>query len=239
MRPPFAFLALLVASPAAALDYDACMALVARAPEQAEVAALRWAREGGGDGAQHCRAMALAAQGALDPAAALLADLAAAPGPAPAETRAAMLAQAAGFWRADGQPMAARAALDRALDLDRGNVEALAARADLSASEGHLAAAWADLAAARSAAPGDAALLVVSAALRRALGDPEGARADADAALRARPGAASALFERGAAKAALGDRPGARADWLDAIAADPDGPDAERARLALQDMDGG
>jgi hypothetical protein len=51
------------------------------------------------------------------------------------------------------------------------------------------------------------------------------------------PDAAAALLARGRALAALGRADAARAALLDAVAADREGPTANSARDALQDLD--
>jgi tetratricopeptide (TPR) repeat protein len=233
----------LAATPAAAapMSYGACMDLVARDPAAARAAAESWLADSRDPAAEHCLAMALAALGARDAAALRLSDLAARPGPLPAEARAEMLAQAAGFWLEAGDAGLARAAADRAIKLAPRAPELLALRAEIGAAEGDWPRAKADLDKALALRPGDPQLLTLRAAARRNAGDERGALADARtaAAAAAVPAdKAMALFERGAAEAALGEPARARRDWLDAIAAAPDSPAAAQARASIQALDG-
>jgi len=227
----------LMAAPALAQDYDACIARVETDPQAALSYAENWAQATGAPAAEHCAAMAQAALGANRAAAKRLADLAARPF-APGLTRAEILEQAATLWLEAGDVGLARAALDRALTLAPGHPGVLAARADALTAEGRHAEAAADLGRALEALPGNPALLTLRAAARRNAGDDRGALADAQAALKAAPAAPAALFELGAAQAALGEPGAARQTWLKAIAAAPDSDAADRARLSLQALDG-
>jgi len=227
----------LMAAPALAQDYDACIARVETDPQAALSYAENWAQATGAPAAEHCAAMAQAALGANRAAAKRLADLAARP-VAPGVTRAEILEQAATLWLEAGDVGLARAALDQALTLAPGHPGVLAARADALTAEGRHAEAAADLGRALEALPGNPALLTLRAAARRNAGDDRGALADAQAALKAAPAAPAALFELGAAQAALGEPGAARQTWLKAIAAAPDSDAADRARLSLQALDG-
>ncbi len=220
---------------APAFDYDACIAEARRDPAAALSRAETAARSGVGPAAEHCAAMALAAEGALRAAAARLADLAAR-APAPSATRGEMLEQAAGFWLDAGETALAGEALDRAVALAPEAPGPRALRAELALRAGRYAEAEADLDVALAARPSDAALLTRRAAARRLGGDPAGALADAEDAISAGDGPA-ALVERGLAQAALGRRDAAIESWFAAIAADaPAGPAALRARDALQGL---
>lgn len=237
MKVPVLLLALLLPAAAAAQDYDACIARVGTDPHGALAQAEAWEEATRDPAASHCAAMALGALGRNRTAAARLADLAARPGPMPAETRAEMLEQASGFWIEGGEAGLARAALDSALRLAPDHPAALAARADLHSAEGRFKDAAADLDRAIARLPDNAALLTMRAAARRQAGEERAALADARAALALAPRMAAALFERGAAEAALGEPAAARESWLQAVAADPDSDAAARAQLSLQALD--
>jgi tetratricopeptide (TPR) repeat protein len=227
---------LATAGPAAATDYDACLAGVARDPQAGLVAAEAWKARGGGEAAEHCAAMALASQGAWRAAAARLGELATR-STAPAATVAEMLGQASSFWLEAGDAGLARATADRAVTLAPADPWLKVTRAEAAAAEGRWAAAAADLTRALVDLPEEPVVLALRAAALRGQGDHAAALRDATAAVALDPGAALALFEKGAAEAALGRREAARESWLDAIAAEPDSPVAEQARASLQAMD--
>ena len=58
--PALVAAALAISPPAAALDYDSCLALARADPPTALAEAEAWVRAGGGPAAEHCAAMALA-----------------------------------------------------------------------------------------------------------------------------------------------------------------------------------
>lgn len=218
-------------------DYDRCIALVAEAPGEALIVAEDWTGRGGGPAAEHCAAMALAADGALEIAARRLSDLAATAKAVPAAVRAEMLGQAAGFWLEAGRGAEAREAAEAALRLDPQAAALHLLAAEIDAAAGRWSAAEGRLDRALALRPEDAELLTLRAAARRQGGDPRGARADAARAAALSPGSALARFELGAAEAALGEPGAAREAWLAAIAAEPDSPAAAQARLSLQALD--
>ncbi len=227
--------ALIAGAPAEGRDYESCIALAERRPDAALAEAERWSRAGGGAAAEHCAAMALAADGALRAASRRLSD-AAARSAAPAEVRAEMFTQAAGFWLEAGEAALAAEAARRAATLAPRAAEPQIALAEAAAAQEDWPGARAALDRALAARPGDPQALTLRAAARRNAGDAAGAIGDAEAALAAAPGAPDALVERGAAALALGRRDLAVESWFDAIAAGPDTPAAERARLALEDL---
>jgi predicted Zn-dependent protease len=102
----------------------------------------------------------------LRAAAATAACLAA--GPALAQGSVGVLVEQAGFWRAQGQPARAAAALERALASQPSNPDALTAAALTQIELGQPAAAAALLDRLRGAAPGDARVERVEQALRGA-----------------------------------------------------------------------
>jgi thioredoxin-like negative regulator of GroEL len=84
-----------------------------------------------------------------------------------------VLIEQAGFWRGQGQPARAAAALERALTAQPSHPEALAAAALTQLELGDMAAARGLLERLRQAAPGDARLVRVEEALRGASRPPE------------------------------------------------------------------
>jgi len=239
MRASIAALVVLAAaSPALAAevrDYDACVALIDKAPERAREEAARWERFGGGDAAIHCEALALAAMGATVNAAEKMDELAR-HGALPDEARAEVLGQAADLWRAAGQTDAANVSINQAITLAPRNAALLELRALLAAGDEDWNGALVDLDSALSIEPGNAQRLSLRAAARRRLGDLDKARADAEAAVKADPKLAAGWFELGAAQAELGETEAAQKTWLEAIRLDPDGATGGMARMSLEKM---
>lgn len=218
-------------------DYDGCVAMAEDDADRALAAAEARLADGADPAAEHCAAVALAAQGALGMAAQRLAALAAGPSALPPETRAAVLAQAGRLWRDVGDAAAAETAAARALAAQPGAVEALALQAELALDRDDAQAAQAALDPAVEAEPDNPWLRLLRAEARRRAGDARAAMIDADAARVALPDEPRALFEAGAARALTGRRDEARDLLLAAVAADREGPVGDRARDAIQAMD--
>ncbi|MEO0820798.1 MAG: hypothetical protein AAF074_10290 [Pseudomonadota bacterium] len=231
---------LLLGAPAGAAApnaYDRCMARVAEDPTAGEAEAARWRQSGGGLPARHCHAMALAALGAEARAGAELAALGGEAGELPPEERARILAQAAEFFLAAGEPEAAGEAVSRALLLAPDPaLHTLAARS--AAARGRWAEAVLALDTAIEIAPSAGRAALRATAYNR-LGQASAARADALWALEMAPGDPDGLLALGSAEAALGNRPAAREAFLQAIEADRGGPVAEFARRRLQALEAG
>ena len=223
---------------ARAADSARCQALVDQDPAAAREVARDWGRRGGGVPAAVCEALALEAQGALATAAARLEDAArrAPEDVLPSPARAALYEVAAGFRMRALQPSEALAAAEAGLALP--GAGPVLQRAEALAALGRGGEALADLDAALEAMPRDLPGLRLRARLRAEAGDIAGALADA--------GRVTALDERDpAAWLALGeaqvaaDRPErARESFLRAIARDREGQAGDRARRALQLLDG-
>jgi tetratricopeptide (TPR) repeat protein len=222
-----------------AKTYDDCVALVAANPAQAEVEADRWAQEGGGTPALHCRALALLAQGAGRRAAELMVRIATDDRTLPDEVRSEILIEAGEIFLGLGELDFVRSIAARALLLAREPRAALTLSARLKAEQGNWLGAANDLDGALARGEPDAGLLVLRASARRRLGDRVAARADLLWATEIAPDLASAWLERGALEEAGGDRDAARAAWLKAIDLDRDGAVGDAARLRLQRMDAG
>lgn len=222
---------------AAAGPYDDCVALVGSDPARAEVEAYRWERDGGGAPAQHCRALALLAQGAGRSAADMMIAIATDDRTLPDEVRSEILTEAGGIYLGIGELELGRAAASRALLLARDPRPALTLSARLKAEQGDWQGAADDLDGALAQGGPDAGLLVLRASARRRLGDLAAARGDLSRAAEQAPGMASVWLERGSLEAAAGDHDAARAAWLKAIDLDRDGFDGEAAQLRLQRME--
>ncbi|MBB5693961.1 cellulose biosynthesis protein BcsC [Muricoccus pecuniae] len=145
-------------------------------------------------------------------AAATLACLAAAP--ALAQGGVGVLVEQASFWRAQGQPARAAAALERALAAHPSNPDALAAAAQLQIELGQPGGAQDFLTRLRAAAPADARIAGIEGALRRAR--PVEATSQ--------PGAAAA--EEATAALDAGDPARAAAAYEAVLARNPEAPGA-------------
>jgi regulator of sirC expression with transglutaminase-like and TPR domain len=225
----------LAASPGLAVrDYDGCMKLVSDRPEEALEAALAWEQAGGGNGARHCAAMALASMGNFPDAADQLESLAwELPETTPDETRAQVLAQAGQFWLDAQQPAKADALLSAAIDLAPKDAEIRIDRAMAYAAAGRYQDAIIDLSAGIMLDPKSIDALVLRASAFRHTGRPAEASEDVERALAMMPTHAGALLERGILRKQAGDEKGARADWQALVKHHPKGTAAEAARRYL------
>lgn len=215
-------------------DYDACMALVHERAEAALEAALAWEQDGGGSGARHCTAMALAAIGNFSDAADQLESLAwDLPPETPDTARAQVLAQAGQFWLDARQPAKADALLSAAVDLAPRDPEIRIDRAMAYAAVGRLQDAIVDLSASILMTDDPVEALVLRAsAYRRSVRLPE-AGEDLERALSLNAFHPGALLERGLLRKSTGDGKGARIDWQAVLKHHPDSPEADAARKHL------
>lgn len=221
-------------------DYDSCMKLVGAHPEDALEKALAWEQAGGGNGARHCTAMALAALGNFSDAADQLESLAwDLPQETPDPTRAQVLAQAGQFWLDAQQIAKADALFSAAIDLAPKDAELRIDRAITHAAAARYQDAVIDLSAAILLDPGSAEALVLRASAYRHSGRTAEAAEDVERALSLAPDHAAALLERGILRLQAGDGKGARADWHAVIEHHPKDPAAEAAKRHLAEMASG
>jgi tetratricopeptide (TPR) repeat protein len=218
-------------------QYANCMAMARKTPKRAHDEALAWREAGGGNAALHCIAVALLQMGYHDQAARQMEELAGAVDETRPALRAALLGQAANAWLIAGNPAAAEAALDRALELDPHAVNLRIDRGIARASRGQVWEALDDLNRALELDPDRVDALVFRAAAWRRADSLELAAQDANRALALAPDDLDALLERGAIREALGDKTAARADWLRVIELAAEGPLREAARRNLETMD--
>lgn len=215
-------------------DYEGCMQRVREQPEAALEAALAWERKGGGPGARHCAAMALAALGNVTDAADQLESLAwDLPPETPDRTRAEVLAQAGQFWLDAQQPAKADALLTAAVDLAPRDPAIRTDRAVALASMGRMQDAIIDLSAAILLNPEPVEALVLRASAYRQTGRLADAEDDLVRALALSPDDASALLERGLLRQAEGDDDAAREAWRSVLKHHPDSAAAAAARKHL------
>ena len=224
----------------AVTDYDACVALVAADPRQAEIEAGDWARFGGGGApARHCYALALIETGAPSRAIDELIGIAMEEPDLGDPERADILGQAGNLLMQEGDAVTANVVAGQALRLDAANPAALALRARLKLEAGEPRAAIRDLNAALQGRPAAVDFLLLRASAYRQLGQYVQARDDASFASENAPEDAEVWLERGLAEAGLDDRPAARKSFLEAISLDREGLIGKSAQRALQRMDAG
>lgn len=221
-------------SPVAIQDYDSCMKVVGERPEDALEAALAWEQAGGGNGARHCAAMALAAMGNFPDAADQLESLAwDLPETTPDAARAQVLAQAGQLWLDAQQPTKADALLSAAIELAPKDPEMRIDRAMAYAATGRYQDAIIDLSASILLNPKSTDALVLRASAFRHTGRPAEASDDIARALAMTPEHPGALLERGLLRKQAGDETGARADWQALLKHHPDSVAADAARRYL------
>lgn len=224
---------------AEARQYSACMQLARTRPEAARQSALEWRKEGGGDAALHCIAVAMLGLGEYSQSARLLEELAASGDPARPDLKAGLLDQAANGWIIAGRPQTAAKLLGDALALQPHNVDMMIDRSIALVSLGKNWEALDDLNRALEISPDRIDALTFRASAWRKVEAIDLARQDIDAVLKERPDKPDALLERGLILTAQGDESGARADWLKVIEIAVEGPLTDAARRNLQNMDGG
>jgi tetratricopeptide (TPR) repeat protein len=217
-------------------QYRACVAKIAKTPDQAFEDALAWRGQNGGLPAEHCAALALLAMKQPGNAAQRFESIARNPSAGAAGVRAGLFGQAGNAWLLARRGREAEAALTAAIKLVPRNVEFLVDRARARALMRNWAGADADLSAAL-AAGGRPDIYLLRATARRALNRMREARADIDAALFINPRYAEALVERGSMKLIAGDKPGARRDWLQVLLIAPNGPAGDEARRRIEDLE--
>jgi Flp pilus assembly protein TadD len=157
--------------------YDTCLGLIAADP----AGAISFAQQWQGDGAAHCRGLALVAQGNLAEGAALL-EAVAARSTAPAVARAAVEGEASQAWLLHGDPARALAAAAAGLALSADDADLLVDHAMAAAKLGQNQQVIDDLDRAIDLDPTRADALTLRAAAWRQLGQPDLAQDDADRA---------------------------------------------------------
>jgi tetratricopeptide (TPR) repeat protein len=216
-----AFIACLIAAPLALstmavakpLDRATCLAKAEEAPDFALAEAQRWQRDGGGDDAALCQAMALLLMGEYEQAAKRLDALVPTLTMKPA-SKAGLWARAGLAWDKAKQPDRADHAYGQALALTPDDVDLLVDRALSRAGAERYWDAVADLDRAVALAPERAEILVLRATAKRRLAQDGPAADDVEAALKLDPNQPDALLLRGVMRADRGDTEGAKADWI-------------------------
>jgi tetratricopeptide (TPR) repeat protein len=219
-------------------DYERCLAMLPSDPEGAQEMAETWQTAGGGDGADHCLALARIELG--DPAeGGMLLERLGASSHGTASARAAIYGQAAQAWLMAGDPAHAFAAGTQALMLSPDDPDLLIDRAIAGGAVERWQDAADDLSHALGLDPKRADALVLRGAAWRHLGHLDLARDDIDRALGIDPENAEALLERGILRQRSDDTAGARADWEKAASLAPDSPTADLAQQNLALLEAG
>ncbi len=221
-----------------ARQYEACMALAEREPDDAFDSALAWREMGGGDAADHCMAKALLYLKQYGEAARRFEDLAQRVVAVP-EFKAALLGQAAQGWMLEGNPERADDVLTVAIELRPGNTDLLIDRGLARAEMHRYQSAIEDFSRAIAQNPRLSDAFAFRASAYRYLDKLGAALADAEQALTINPDNREALLERGNIRRLKGDEAGARADWLLVLQLAPSTPAAQSAQANLQILDSG
>ena len=228
-------------APTWALDneaqYQACMNLLERDPAGALDSAVEWERQGGGDAARHCKALALIRTGEVEDGALELERVAEAMPQERALLAAELFGQAGQAWIKAGKPQRALYAQNQGLKLNPKSVELLIDRAMNYGTSGMYAEALGDLNAAVDLAPKDADIYAMRAAAYRQVGKAGPAADNVEQALKLSPSHPSALLERGYLRRAKGDVAGARTDWLTVIQVLPGTDIANEAQKNIEKLD--
>jgi tetratricopeptide (TPR) repeat protein len=236
-----ATIGLAAAAPAWALDnqaqYQACMSLLDRDPAGALDGAVEWERQGGGDAARHCKALALIRTGDVEDGALELERVAQAMPQVKAPLAAELFAQAGQAWIKAGNPQRALYAPNEGLKLNPRDVQLLIDRALTYGASGMYFEALDDLNVAVEIVPNDPDVYAMRAAAYRQLETLDLAEENIEQALKLSPSHPGALLERGYLRRAKGDNEGARADWLTVIQVLPGTDIASEAQKNIEKLD--
>ena len=232
---------LCLASSASALDnqaqYQACMALLDRDAAGALDSAVEWEKQGGGDAARHCKALAMIRTGQVEDGALELERIAETMPQVKSPMAAKLFAQAGQAWIKAGNPQRALYAQNQGLKLNPKDVDLLVDRALTYGNSGMYFEALDDLNAAIDLSPDDADIYAFRAAAYRRLENNDLAEDNIEQALKLSPSHPGALLERGYLRRAQGDQKGAREDWLTVIQVMPGTDIANEAQKNIEKLD--
>ncbi len=219
-------------------DYEHCLGMLTGDPLGARNFAEAWQATGGGEGAEHCAALALIELGEPDTGAEAL-DRLAARSKAPEAARASVYGQAGQAWMMAGAPDRALGSTTMALSMSPDDADLLIDRSVAAGTLERYQDAVDDLTHALDQDPRRPDALVLRAAAWRHLDHLDLAQDDVDRALVLDPENADALLERGILRQRRGDRVGARADWEHAVLLSPDSATGDLAQQNLALLDAG
>jgi len=236
-----ATIGLMAEVPAWSLDnqaqYQACMSLLDRDPAGALDSAVEWERQGGGDAARHCKALAMIRTGDVEDGALELERVAEAMPQVKASLAAGLFAQAGQAWIKAGNPQRALYAQNQGLKLNPEDVQLLIDRAMTYGNSGMYFEALDDLNLAAELTPDDPEVYAMRAAAYRQLETPDLAEENIGQALKLSPSHPGALLERGYLRRDKGDVDGARTDWLTVIQMTPGSEIANEAQKNIEKLD--
>ena len=218
--------------------YETCLGTLANDPFSAVTLAETWQAGGGGDGAQHCRGLALIAIGKPADGAAVLEHLSQ-QSTAPPMARATVLGQAAQARLMIAQADMAAVDASMALRLSPEDTELFIMLATAEGMRGRFKEAVDDVTAALRLESRRTDALVLRAVMQRKLNQLDLAQADLAQALTLDPDDADALLERGILRQRMGDSAGARSDWERARGVDPNTTTADLAEQNLSLLEAG
>lgn len=219
-------------------SYEACLSTLATDPASALAEAEAWQARGGGEGASHCRGLALIAVGNPVAGAEVLEHLGH-QSQAPSLARALILGQAAQARMMVAQADIAAQDASTALTLSPDDTEMLITRATAEGELEQFEQAIDDLTQALRLDANRSDALVARAVMRRKLNELDQAQADVLMALKLAPDDQDALLERGILRQRNGDAAGARADWEHVRDLDPNSTTADLAEQNLSLLEAG
>ncbi len=217
--------------------YRQCLQRAREAPAETYADATGWARNGGGDPARHCAALALLEGGRAREAAEELEQLANNWHRARPVLRSEVLGQAGRAWIAAGDPTRANAVLTTAIDLVPANIELYVDRAEALAAGQAYWEAIDDLNRVIEMNPRRAEAYAMRAAAYRYVDSIDLAAQDAEQAVTIDPNLAEGWLERGIVHRLRGQLREARADWARALRLDPDGPVGDTVRANIERLE--
>jgi tetratricopeptide (TPR) repeat protein len=220
-----------------AQEYKDCLLLAKRRPDQAFDSAVAWEKQGGGDAARHCKALALINLDRPEDGALELERIAQTLPTDKAGLAADLFGQAGQAWIKAGKPQLALHDQDEGLKVQPKNVELLIDRALNYGNSGMYSDAVTDLTAAAGLAKDRPEIFALRAAAYRHLDNKAAALNDVEAAMKIFPDYPLALLERGKLRLLKGDKDGARQDWLKVVNKAPNTPAADEAQRDIEQID--
>jgi tetratricopeptide (TPR) repeat protein len=224
-------------TPDSASEYKDCLLLAERRPDQAVESAVAWEKQGGGDPARHCKALALINLDRPEDGALELERIAQTLPQEKAGIAADLFGQAGQAWVKAGKSQLALHDQNEGLKLQPKNVDLLIDRAMTYGNAGMYGDAATDLTTAAGLAKDRPMIFALRAAAYRHLDNKAGALNDAETALRLSPDFPLALLERGKLRLLKGDKDGARQDWLKIVTKAPNTAAADEAQRDIEQID--
>ncbi|MBX7147188.1 MAG: tetratricopeptide repeat protein [Alphaproteobacteria bacterium] len=220
-----------------AQEYNACMTLARRKPEEGFESALAWSKEGGGAPAEHCIAIALIQLNKFPEAALRLEKAATLINKGEESLAAELLGQAAQAWYQADRLDFAYLLQSRALNLDPQNIDLFIDRGVILVESGKYQEALADFNQALTLSPQKIEALVYRGTVYRILDQLDDAKKDINQALLINSHYPEALLERGILKRLSQDNEGARQDWIEVLKLAKDTPTGELAQRNIEKLD--